>query len=298
MAWVVVPNLNELLAQMNARFPNRDKASDGAIGNTSHAARASSHNPDRTGSPDYRDGDARDEVRARDIDKDLNSPDGMTMEKIVQHWLTNARAGKLWWVRYIIFNGRIWHKRDNFVTRKYTGSNKHEKHVHVNSDFTQKADSVTGTNWLLKDLGKPKPKPPVTPSKPVASPTKENEVELSDTVKISTQFQADTLNLNVTDPKAKLKVGDTVRVDRLLMWGGPGIERLYAKARASEAREVAAAAQLKALVTAVQALASNSPNEVRTAFNEGIASIENAMKTFKTELTDIDVEVSLSDKTP
>lgn len=161
MPWVVVPNLNELLAQMNARFPKRDKASDGSIGNMSHAARASSHNPDRTGSPEFRDGDSKDEVRARDIDKDLKDVHGVTMEQVVQHWVKAARAGKLPWLRYIIFNKRIWHKQDNYKTRKYTGSNTHEKHVHVNSDFTQSADSVTKTDWLLKDFGVPKPKPPV-----------------------------------------------------------------------------------------------------------------------------------------
>lgn len=166
MGWTVVPNLNELVDQMNARFPKRDKASDGTIGNTSHAARPSSHNPDKTGSPEHRDGDSRNEVRARDIDKDLKDPNGVTMERVVQHWIKNARNGKLPWVRYIIFNGRIWHKRDNYKTRKYTGSNKHDKHVHVNSDFTQSADSVTKTNWLLKDFGKPKPKPPAKPAAP------------------------------------------------------------------------------------------------------------------------------------
>lgn len=178
MAWIVVPNLNELADQMNSRFPKRDKASDGAIGNTSHAARPSSHNPDKTGSPEHRDGDSRNEVRARDIDKDLKDVNGVTMEQVVQHWIKNARNGKLWWVRYIIFNGRIWHKRDNYVTRRYTGSNKHTLHVHVNSDFSQKADAVTKTDWLLKDFGKPKPKPPATkpslpslPAKPVSPET-------------------------------------------------------------------------------------------------------------------------------
>lgn len=151
MGWVVVPNLDELKDQLNARFPNRDKRSDGTIGDTSHQASASSHNPDRTGSPEFRDGDSKDEVRARDIDKDLN--DSVTMEQLVQHWVNLARQGRLWWVRYIIFNGRIWHKRDGYVTRTYTGSNKHGDHVHMNSDFTQDADEVRGTNWGLSEIG-------------------------------------------------------------------------------------------------------------------------------------------------
>lgn len=219
-SWIVVPNLNELVAQMNARFPKRDKASDGAIGNTSHQARASSHNPDRFGSPEHRDGDSLNEVRARDIDKDLNSDDGVTMEQIVQHWIKNARDGKLWWIRYIIFDGRIWHKRDNYVTRNYTGANKHEKHVHVNSDFTQAADSVTNTDWLLKDFGKkpvtPKPKPIVP--KPIVP---KSDLELTKKIQSAVEVVPDGKWGNITDGRTQLMrtaaqatVGAPVRVIR------------------------------------------------------------------------------------
>lgn len=160
MAWVVVPNLDELRDQMNKRFPKRDKTSDGSIGDTSHKAGSSSHNPDKTGNPEYRDGDAKDEVRARDFDKDLKDP-SVTMEDVVQHLVKLARAGRLPHLRYIIFNKRIWHKSDGFKTRTYTGKNKHEGHMHVNSDFTQAADKATGVNYRLDELGKkastPKP---------------------------------------------------------------------------------------------------------------------------------------------
>lgn len=159
MAWEVVPNLDEGKDQLDERFPNRDKTSDGGIGNQAHAVSTSSHNPDLTGRPEHRDGDAKDEVRARDFDADLKDPD-FAMEDVVQLWVRMARSGAMWWIRYIIFNGRIWHRRDGFTTRVYTGSNKHDKHVHVNSDFTQKADEATGTNWHLNELRKriaPKP---------------------------------------------------------------------------------------------------------------------------------------------
>lgn len=159
-SYVVVPNLNELLEQLNKRFPKRDKASDGALGNTSHAARASSHNPDKTGHPEYRDGDSSNEVRARDFDKDLKSADGVVMEQVVQHIIKHARNGDFWWVRYVIYNERMWHKRDGYKTHKYTGANQHKTHMHVNSDFTQKADKVTKTKWLLELIGKKKPAPP------------------------------------------------------------------------------------------------------------------------------------------
>jgi peptidoglycan hydrolase-like protein with peptidoglycan-binding domain len=160
MAWEVVPSLLELKDQLNKRFPKRDTKSDGTIGNVAHQGSSSSHNPDKTGNPEYRDGDSKDEVRARDIDKDLNDVDGVTMEIVVQLWVTLARAGILWWVRYIIYNGRIWHKSDGFKTRTYTGSNKHDQHVHITTDFNQKADEATGTNWYLTTLTKPKPPAP------------------------------------------------------------------------------------------------------------------------------------------
>lgn len=163
--WVVVPALDEARDQLNDRFPDRDKSSDGSIGDTAHQGTSSSHNPDKTGTPEFRDGDSKNEVRARDFDADLRDPDGVTMEQVVQLWVTLARQGVLWWVRYIIYNGRIWHKRDGYVTRAYTGSNDHSKHCHVNNDFTQEADEVRGTNWHLLELGAPAPKPPATPAK-------------------------------------------------------------------------------------------------------------------------------------
>lgn len=163
MAWMVVPNLDEARDQLNKRFPKRDTRSDGSIGDTSHQSSPSSHNPDRTGRPEYRDGDNLDEVRARDFDADLRDPDGVTMEQVVQLWVKLARSGALWWVRYIIYKRRIWHRRHNFATHAYTGSNPHTSHCHVNSDFTQAADAVRGTNWRLDQLGTPGP---VEPEKP------------------------------------------------------------------------------------------------------------------------------------
>lgn len=165
MAWVLVPPLHAARVQMNKRFPNRDKTTDGVKGNEEHAARVSSHNPDLTGKPEHRDGDSKDEVRAIDIDKDLRDPH-VVMEDVVQLWVKLCRAGVLWWVRYIIFNGRIWHKRDGYVTRVYTGSNKHTGHVHMTSDFSQKADEASDVNYHLDSLtGKPTaPKPPTKPA--------------------------------------------------------------------------------------------------------------------------------------
>lgn len=169
-------------AQLNARFPKRDKKSDGLWGDKAHQKSPSSHNGDKSGTPEWRDGDKKDEVRARDWDKDLkDSETGTTMEHVVQEWVRLCRNGKMWWVRYIIFNGRIWHKNDGFKSRKYNGKNKHDQHVHVNTDFSQKVDELKNTDWGLKNFrrkSKPAPKPvqpkPPVPNKPDPEPLDED----------------------------------------------------------------------------------------------------------------------------
>lgn len=153
--WIVVPALLEGRDQMDQRFPNRDHASEGTIGDQAHQGSASSHNPDETGRPEFSDHDGVNEVRAIDFDKDLNDAGGVTMEQVVQLWLTLLRSGQMWWIRYVIYKGRIWHRRDNFVTRKYNGTDQHESHVHITNDFTNAADTVRNTNWHLDELGGP-----------------------------------------------------------------------------------------------------------------------------------------------
>lgn len=161
MGWVVVPALKEGSEQLDEAFPNREHGAEGFVGDQSHQQEASSHNPDESGKPEYSDHDGRNEVRAWDADKDLHDSN-VTMEDVVQHLITGLRAGKFWWIRYIIFNGRIWHRRDNFVTRTYTGSNKHTDHMHVNTDFTQAADNASGTNWEFKSIKPGQGSPPVS----------------------------------------------------------------------------------------------------------------------------------------
>lgn len=168
-----VPLLDEGHAQLNERFPKRDKKSDGLWGDRSHQASKSSHNGDKSGNPEWRDGDSKDEVRARDWDKDLKDAEtGTTMEQVVQEWVLLCRNGKMWWIRYIIYNGRIWHQNDGFKTHTYKGKNKHSEHVHVNSDFSQKTDELKGTDWGLKNFRRKKPPTPkpVKPSIPTKPP--------------------------------------------------------------------------------------------------------------------------------
>lgn len=49
MAWRLAHSLETLRAQVNAKWPNRSKSSDGSIGDASHSSRLSDHNPDPSG---------------------------------------------------------------------------------------------------------------------------------------------------------------------------------------------------------------------------------------------------------
>jgi hypothetical protein len=60
MSWKPVAGIPTLQAQVNKRWPNRDKASDGVKGDSAHASRISDHNPDGRGL-----------VHAVDIDEDF-----------------------------------------------------------------------------------------------------------------------------------------------------------------------------------------------------------------------------------
>lgn len=129
-SWVVVPALEALRHELNETFPHRDRSSDGGVGDTSHGARPSGHNPDETGVPEDHDADDVNEVRARDFDSDLSHP-AVDMEDVCQYLLAGCRAGRITWIKYLIYNRRIWSASTGWVERAYTGANPHDKHLHV-----------------------------------------------------------------------------------------------------------------------------------------------------------------------
>lgn len=154
MAWVLTVGLQTVRGEFNQVFPGRDKTTDGSVGNTVHQTSVSGHNPDRTGSAEYRDGDALDEVRAIDVDRDLvPGSDTDWMELVVQFLVKKARAGGYIPFRYIIYKGRIWMRTDGWQTRAYTGANDHSHHAHLSGDYTQTADNWTGSLGLASVRG-------------------------------------------------------------------------------------------------------------------------------------------------
>lgn len=121
MNYFLAPALVQLRSEVDRRYPNRDKASDGWIGDASHAARPSDHNPCWSC-----DGRYKGIVRALDIDI---SPDGNPNKdlraELIKVTITDPRT------YYVISNGKIYSRTYGFQARTYTGSNGHWAHVHV-----------------------------------------------------------------------------------------------------------------------------------------------------------------------
>jgi hypothetical protein len=139
MAWILTPSLVSLRDAFNKRFPRRDKTTDGTIGNQAHAVTTSSHNPDKTGNAEVKDGDQFDEVRAFDADADLNEP-GVTMLQVIAAMLADKATLKR--LKYIIHNRTIWTANNGWLPRRYTGPSPHTEHAHFNGIFTDDANSA------------------------------------------------------------------------------------------------------------------------------------------------------------
>jgi hypothetical protein len=117
----------QLREQFDDTYPDRDRASDGWIGDARHQSRVSDHVPNAEGI-----------VRAIDIDRDLSGkkkPDLMPyLANQIRH---AAKSDKR--IAYIIFAGKIASPRMGWRWRKYRGVNPHDHHCHIS--FTQKGDT-------------------------------------------------------------------------------------------------------------------------------------------------------------
>jgi hypothetical protein len=118
----------QLREQIDDSFPDRDRTSDGWIGDSRHAARESDHNPDALGW-----------VRAIDVDRDLSGkakPD--IMPNLADQIRLFAKSDSRKRITYIIFNGQIASPLLGWKWRKYSGINKHNHHCHIS--FSKEAD--------------------------------------------------------------------------------------------------------------------------------------------------------------
>lgn len=120
----------QLREQFDDSFPDRDRRSDGWVGDAKHALRPSDHNPDpKTGI-----------VRAIDVDRDVSGtskPD--LMPDIADQIRLYAKSDKSKRISYLIFDGRIASARMGWRWRTYKGSSPHNHHCHIS--FTPKGDA-------------------------------------------------------------------------------------------------------------------------------------------------------------
>jgi hypothetical protein len=150
--YFLAPSLVTFRNSINAAFPHRDKTSDGWIGDASHQARVSEHNPcwACTG---YQHGI----VRATDTDIDDNDP-GRDLRKEILNSVIGHPA-----VWYAISNGIIYSRTHNWAALKYTGENGHFHHVHVSILKTEAA--AKDLTLKLRASAPPKGGTPSTPAR-------------------------------------------------------------------------------------------------------------------------------------
>lgn len=137
MRWTLAPALGTLITEVNAIWPNRDRSSDGTIGDEAHQNGISEHNPD-----------VRGVVRAADI-----TASGVDIWRILNACIGDPR------VHYVIYQGRICSRTYGWEWRPSRG---HEHHMHVSLlnrtsgrfpwTDVERAAANTST-WLYKNSG-------------------------------------------------------------------------------------------------------------------------------------------------
>ncbi|MEU5939416.1 hypothetical protein ABZ807_09515 [Micromonospora sp. NPDC047548] len=129
MAYYLAPALDVLRAEIDTRWPGRDRTSDGWIGDAAHQASRSDHNPNSRGSVD-----------AIDVDKD-----GVDVAAIIAAFERHPSA------HYWIFNRQIADADDGWRRRPYIGPNPHDKHLHGSIRQTRTAEQDRRPWGLLED---------------------------------------------------------------------------------------------------------------------------------------------------
>lgn len=156
MTWRTAIALDEYRAEVNRRFPNRSKASDGTIGDNAHAGQGqgSDHNPWV-----MRNGVGV--VRAFDLTHDPRN--GVDCEKLSDYLFEMGKAGdpRLRNGGYLIFNDWITNP-DWQSWRRYGGSNPHTSHMHVSFS----TDYFDNRGDWSKSFGPVSPSPIVPPQAP------------------------------------------------------------------------------------------------------------------------------------
>lgn len=135
---ILAPSLRRLRDDyINVRWPDRDRSSDGWIGDSSHRASGS---PEQGGSD--HNPNARDTVDAIDVDRN-----GVSAALVIASALRSPA------VHYVIFNRRIMDADNQHRPRAYRGINPHTGHIHISLRQSRIAELWKGAwKFILKPL--------------------------------------------------------------------------------------------------------------------------------------------------
>lgn len=127
MAGKLAPSLKLIWPELDAKWPNRDRRTDGWYASPSTRT-SKGHNPGHNGYS-----------HAVDVDKDGINP----------LWIIDniVKDDKVLW--YIIWNRTLYSNTYNWKPRKYTGSNPHTDHMHIEIYQTNYAEQWKGP-WGIK----------------------------------------------------------------------------------------------------------------------------------------------------
>ena len=139
LPWHVAPSLIALRAEVNSRWPNRDRSSDGTIGDSLHQAGTNSHNA--VGHPGGPSVGSTGAVHALDI-----TSSGIDVDTVLDAVIGDAR------VWYVIYGGRIWSRTNGWVARSYSGD-PHTTHIHVNLREDSQSTAVAAENDTSRLIG-------------------------------------------------------------------------------------------------------------------------------------------------
>jgi peptidoglycan hydrolase-like protein with peptidoglycan-binding domain len=141
--WHVAPSLALLRSEVNARWPGRDRSSDGAIGDTRHQGSTNSHNPvGGRGGPAF---GTRGAVHAIDI-----TARGIDVDAVLSAVIGDPR------VWYVIHDGSIWSRTFGWARQAHRGD-PHTTHIHINlredSQGAAVAAEMDTSAWLGTSRG-------------------------------------------------------------------------------------------------------------------------------------------------
>jgi len=126
IAKTATPAAKSVLRQATALRPKRKTASDGLLPSKAHIAQSPNS--------DHNTGFA--------VDLTHDKLGGINCHEVYEHLKSDKR------VKYLIFKGRIWSSEKG--DREYTGSNPHNKHIHISIKDACGNDTSPWFPWLGK----------------------------------------------------------------------------------------------------------------------------------------------------